>query len=72
MKPDFTKWTTEDLTWLMENSGYGADDVISAYYRRTTDTGKAVFNIDYENLDGDIESGQVYVFIRNGKLQAEF
>ena len=72
MNYDFTTWTTENLVDLLNYSGYNEDGIISAYYKDTTSLGQVTFNIDYENVDGEIESCNVYVFIKNGKLQAEF
>lgn len=72
MNYNISDWSTEQLVDLLEYSGYSSNDIISAYYKQTTSNGSVVFNIDYENLDGEIESGNVYVSIRNGKLVAEF
>ena len=69
---DFTKLTTENIVDLLTESGYGGDDIISTYYKDTNSLGQLTFNIDYENLDGEIESGNIYIFIKNGKLVAEF
>lgn len=72
MKYDFSSWSTENLVDLLENSGYSSDDIVAAEYKHTNGSGQVVFKIDYENLDGEIESGNVYVSIRDGKLVAEF
>lgn len=69
---DLTKWSAKELIDLLAESGYNSDDIISAYYKQTNSSGQVVFNIDYENLDGEIESGNVYVFIRDGKLVADY
>lgn len=72
MKYDFSAWDRDDLVDLLEHSGYNSDDIISADYKHTNSYGQAVFTIGYENLDGDIESGKVFVSINNGKLVAEY
>jgi hypothetical protein len=69
---DISKWSTEQLVDLLNHSGYSSDDIVSCYYKQTLSEGHIVFNIDYENLDGELESGNVFVFIRDGKLVAEF
>jgi hypothetical protein len=56
---------------LLTESGYGGDDIISASYNKSS-LGTIVYTIDYENLDGEIETANIYISIENGKLVAEF
>lgn len=72
MKYNISEWSTDDLMALLEYSGYGSDGIISCKYKNMSTGGDAIFTVDYEDVDGDIDSGNVYVGIRNGKLVAEW
>jgi hypothetical protein len=69
---DLTKWDINDLVTLLQFSGYGSDDLLSAKYSGTNNSGDVVFDITFEDLEGEILSGKVFVCIKNGKLTAEF
>lgn len=71
-KSDLTKWSVTELVDLLAESGYNSDDIISAEYYSMNCSGEAVFKIKYEDLEGEIGEGKVYVGLKVGKLTAEF
>ncbi len=72
MKFNFSDWDRQDLVDLLQDSGYGSDDITSAKYHATNSSGQAVFTIGYDDIEGEACIGRVYVSIKNGRLVAEF
>lgn len=65
-------WGRKELVDLLDHSGYSSDDLIDAEYKSTNSYGQAVFEICYDEIGGGLQTGLVYVSIKNGGLVAEF
>lgn len=72
MKFNFSDWDRQDLVDLLQDSGYGSDDITFAYYKHTNSSGQAVFTIGYDDIDDQPGTGRVYVSIKDNRLVAEF
>jgi len=63
--------TTEDVIQILEDSGYGINEELSAKYNFFDGTNH-VFSIQYNN-EGKLEKGSVFVTIdKQGNMTAEF
>ncbi len=72
MITDFTTLSANDITELLNATGYTNDVADTAKYI-STNHGSVQYLISYENVDGDIETANVYVYIDdNGILRAEY
>lgn len=72
MLTNLSALTTADIVDLLEQSGYGGDDIFEVEYTGCTN-GNVRYKIKYENVDGDIETGTIYISINeNAKLTAEY
>jgi hypothetical protein len=72
---DLSKWTKKELIAVLERSGYGASDIISARFNSVNDTGDAIFDVTFEDEDasGGIGQGKVFVFFNKaGEIVADF
>jgi hypothetical protein len=72
---DLSKWTKKELIAVLERSGYGASDIVSARFNSVTDTGNAVFDIAFTDDDapGGISQGKAFVFFNQaGEIVADF
>lgn len=67
---DMTKWGAKEIQDILYASGY-YDDLISAVYKNTNNRNQAVFEITFDN-EGIVDTGYVYVGIKNGRLVAEY
>ena len=72
MKYNFNSWKRKDLVALLNHSGYSSDDLIDIEYKLTNSHGQAVFEVYYDEIGGGLQTGKVYVSIKNGGLVAEF
>lgn len=71
MITDFTKLTVAQIVAILEDSGYGADDIDSVEYVSCI-AGQLCYEMTYEEM-GETVTGNVYIYINpKGKLQAEF
>lgn len=66
---DITRLNSKDLEKVLQKSGYTDSNLIDAELKSSTI--KATYEITYMN-DGEEETGNVYVFLKNGKLVADF
>lgn len=71
---NLSKWTKEDLINILDRSGYGGDDIVSAKFAGVNDRHQAMFDIAFEDtFDGGLAYGKVYVFIdKGGELVADY
>lgn len=72
---DLSKWTKKELTAVLEHSGYGATDIVSAKFKEVNDRGNAIFDVAFEDDDapGGIGKGKVFVFFNQaGEIVADF
>jgi len=67
---DLTKWGAKEIQDILYSSGY-YDDLISAEYKNTNNYNQAVFEIKFDN-EGIVDTGYVYVGIKNGRLVADY
>lgn len=70
MKFNFSDWDRQDLVDLLQDSGYGSDDITFAYYKHTNSSGQAVFTIGLKRSTNIYD--RVYVSIKDNRLVAEF
>ncbi len=72
MITDFTTLSADDITSLLNATGYIGDAADTAKYI-STDDGTVKYLISYENVDGETETAYVYVYIDiEGRLVAEY
>lgn len=72
MLTDLTKLTVGDIVDLLEQSGYGGDDITSAKFQWAAD-GKIKYIIKYTDMDDEEQTGAIFIFIDDaGHLVAEF
>ena len=72
---DLSKWTRKELIAVLEHSGYGASDIVSAKFNSVNDRGNAIFDVAFEDEDapGGIGQGKVFVFFNKaGEIVADF
>lgn len=75
MNLDLATWSLDEVTQALNHSGYSADDIYTAEYVKTlNDKQEAIFRITYPDdyTDGGIGCGNVYIFIKDGKIQADY
>lgn len=73
MNNDLTRLTRNDIIDLLEARGYNetSSDIIEVEYVRAH-AGNIVYKIRYYDIDDNILEDNVYVFIENGKLVADY
>lgn len=73
LRPHVGMDTKERVIEALKVSGYECEDIIVATFLNISEaTGKEVHKITFENSEGKIEEGLVYVEIKDGKLKGEF
>lgn len=73
MNNDLTRLTRNDIIDLLEARGYNetSSDIIEVEYVRANG-GNIVYKIKYYDIDDNILEDNIYVFIENGKLVADY
>ena len=72
MLTDLTKLTIGDVVDLLEQSGYGGDDITEAKFQWAAD-GKVKYTIKFINMEDEEQTGAIFIFIDGaGHLVAEF
>ena len=74
--PDY-RWTVtytwEELTWVLQNSGYDIGDVVDAYVSEVTDLGN-VYSVTFVDSRGKttvLNPGSHFISVKNGSLYAD-
>ena len=72
---DLTKLSTQNIVDLLESAGYNesSSDIIKTEFLRVLDNRQIQYRIEYYDIDDNLCSDYVYVFInRDGKLTADY
>lgn len=71
---DFTKLTTDDLTAVLESSGYLDNGLLSCKFHSKNSRGDIIYKTTFRDHTGEVVEGNVFVSINgvNGKVQADF
>ena len=73
MVTNFTNLSRDNIVDLLEASGYNesSSDIIETEYVSSF-SGTVKYKMKYYDIDDNLLEDNVYVFIRNGKLVADF
>lgn len=65
-------WGAQEIEAILANSGYGANDIVSASYNGPMANG-VVFKVEYDDRAGEAGTGNVYIKPNtDGFLRAEY
>lgn len=75
IKTDLTRLTRDEIVYLLEESGYNesSNDIIRTEFTKVTIAGNIQYKMEYYDINRNLRSDYVYVFISNeGKLTADY
>lgn len=69
---DLTRLTTTNVLQALANAGYNGCEFDKAEFVRFNSSNEAVYVVTYRDDDDKLDTGYLFVTMKNGKLNAEF